>query len=101
MFKASIYHMIDLDNSKLTHKSISGGRATHSFNHVIDLKDTTLEGLKSKVKAQFGEAYDTYENSMYLAIPESEWAEVECSENYEAIFSEVIETAVELNLSEV
>jgi hypothetical protein len=35
MFKAEIMHMIDLDNSKLNHKSISGGRATHSFNHII------------------------------------------------------------------
>lgn len=99
MFKAEIFHSVDLDNSKQSHVSISGGRATHSFNHVMDLEDATLEGLKAKIKAQFGEAYDTYENSMYIGIPESEWSEAECPENYEAIISEVIETPV--NLSEV
>jgi hypothetical protein len=31
---------------------------------------------------------------MYLAIPENEWAEVECPENYEAIISQVVETPV-------
>jgi hypothetical protein len=94
MYKAGIFKMVDLDNSKIGHVSISGGRATHSFYHCYDIKDSTLEGLKAKIKAQFGEAYATYENSMYFAIPENEWAEVECPENYEAIISQVVETPV-------
>jgi hypothetical protein len=96
MFKAEIFKMIDLESSKLTHKSISGGRASHSFYHVLDLNDSTLEGLKAKIKAEFGESYDTYENSLYLAIPEDEWSEVECPENYEAIINEVTTKAVTL-----
>lgn len=96
MFKAEIYHLIDFDASKLDHKSISGGRATHSFNHCFTLTDSTLEDLKAKIKSQVGETYDTYENSMYIGIPESEWAEAECPENYEAIITKVTEEAVQL-----
>jgi hypothetical protein len=94
MFKATIMHIVDLDNSKLDHKSISGGRATHSFYEVMTLKDSTLEGLKGKIKDQFGEPYDTFLNNMYLAIPENEWSEADCPENYEAIITEVTETEV-------
>lgn len=89
MFQAQIFHTVDLDSSKLDHRSISGGRATHSFNHVMTLKASTLDELKAKIKSQFGKAYDTHENSMYLSIDESEWSEVECPENYEAIITEV------------
>jgi len=96
MFKAEIMHMIDLDNSKLNHKSISGGRATHSFNHIMTLTDSTLEGLKSKIIAQFGQPYDIYENKMYLSIDQSDWSEVECPENYEAIVYEVDQKEVTL-----
>lgn len=94
MFKAEIYKMVYLENSTKTHVSISGGRATHNFYHVMNLKADTLEGLKSKIKDQFGETYGTYENSIYIAIPESEWEEKECPENYEAVVTEVSETKV-------
>jgi hypothetical protein len=96
MFKATIMHSVDLENSKENHVSISGGRATHGFNEVMTLKDSTLEGLKGKIKDQFGEPYDTYLNNMYLAIPENEWSELNCPENYEAIITKVTEIEVML-----
>lgn len=101
MFKATILHSIDLDNSQLKHKSISGGRATHSLNQVMTLEDSTLDGLKAKIHDQFGNPYDTYENSMYLTIPENEWNEQECPENYEAIITQVSEEPVLLDSLEI
>jgi hypothetical protein len=101
MFKAVILHLIDLDNSKLEHKSISGGKATHSLNQIMTLEDSTLEGLKVKIQKQFGQTYDIYENSMYLTIPETEWAEQECPENYEAIITQVSEGPVMLDSLEI
>lgn len=101
MFKATILHSIDLDNSKLNHRSISGGKTTHSLNEVMTLKDSTLDGLKAKIYDQFGKPYDTYENSMYLTIPENEWSEQECPENYEAIITQVSEEAVILDSLEI
>lgn len=96
MYKAEIYHSVDLENSKQSHVSISGGKATHSFNYITTLNATNLLDLKLKVMSQYGKPYDTYENSMYLSIPESDWNEAECPENYEAIFSEVSEVKVKL-----
>lgn len=101
MFKADILHSIDLDNSKLEHRSISGGKATHSLNEVMTLTDSTLDGLKVKIEKQFGKPYDTYENSMYLAIPENEWAEQECPENYVAFITQVTEEPVMLDSLEL
>jgi len=101
MFKAVILHLIDLDNSKLKHKSISGGKATHSLNQFMTLEDPTLEGLKTKIENQLGKAYEVNENSMYLTIPENEWAEQECPENYEAIITQVSEKPVMLDSLEL
>jgi hypothetical protein len=96
MYKAEIFHMIDLENSSLSHKSISGGRATHSFNQIETITSITLESLKTKITDNYGLPYDAQDNSLYLGISESEWSELECPENYEAIITLVNEEPVSL-----
>ena len=93
-YKAEIFKMVDLENSKHNHVVISGGKATHSFYHVTNLTAETLEKLLDDIKSNFGEIYDHYENRLSISIPEDQWEESECPENYEAYISAIEETQV-------
>ncbi len=97
-FKAEIFHCIDLMESKKKHVSISGGQASHSFNFIETITSDTLENLKKKVFEKYGPSYDSSENKLFLAIPEKEWSENECPENYETIFTQCNE--IEINMEE-
>lgn len=96
-FKAEIYHSVDLTESKQTHVSISGGKATHSFNYIDSLKANTLDELKKLINKKYGEIYDQDEDKFYINIPESDWSEKECYENYEAFISKITEHDINLN----
>lgn len=93
---ASVYLFRDLENSKLAHKSITGTRATHSFEHVNEHKGSDLVELKKRMEHFYGPSYDVDVESgfHFHSIEESEWSEAECPENYEIIYKEVTEKVV-------
>lgn len=96
-YKAEIFHSIDFTESKLNHVSISGGKATHSFNHVDTMEAKTLKELKRLVQKKYGEFYDFHEDCAYISVEESEWQEVDCHENYSVYVTKVSETKIKVD----
>jgi len=93
-YKAVTYHHIDLENSVNTHVSISGGRATHSFLPHKNIRAESLSELLNKLKTEYGDAYDKYENILYFSIAEDQWDESDCQEYYEAFITEITEIEI-------
>lgn len=88
-YKATVYKFTDLIESKVDHKSISGGVATHIFEFVEELKADNLAELQSKIESFYGKPYDECNDMLYYTIPEKEWNSLDCPENYEAIIEKV------------
>jgi hypothetical protein len=74
-YKAEIYLFIDLSESEEKHVSISGTRATHSFNYVETIKDKVFDYLLNTVKLRYGEFYDVIENRIFISIDKRYWSE--------------------------
>jgi hypothetical protein len=85
-YKASIYHCIDLEDSKEKHITNKGHRATFSFNEIAFYEDKDLLSLKNKIISLYGEDFEIDDNKLHLKIPVSQWSEKECPEYYEVYF---------------
>jgi hypothetical protein len=88
-YKATVYKLTDLSESKVEHKSISGGKATHSFNFIEERKADNLAELESQIESVYGKSYDECDGVLYYGIPEKEWENQDCPEDYEVIFEKV------------
>lgn len=88
-YKATIYKFTDLIESKVEHKSISGGIATHNFEFIEELKAANLAELEAKIESLYGKPYDECDDTLYYIIPDKDWNNSECPENYEAIIEKV------------
>jgi hypothetical protein len=97
MFKALIFHSVDLINSSKNYVSISGGKATHRFYLLNEMTDSDLNNLMINVRKQYGTSYDSHENIDYLVVEECDWVEVDCHEHYEIHYYNVSETPVILS----
>ena len=83
MFELKSYIFRDLSESLNSHKSISGGKASHSIDHYETKTFGTLKELIEYIMRHYAPIdYDEY-NEDYLAhIDESLWNEKECPEYY-------------------
>lgn len=89
-FTAEVFCFRDLEQSKREHKSISGGRATHQFFKLVDIKRDTLIEAMAEVKRIYGEHYDYNEGMMYIDVDARQWDDKDCPEHLQVRFYETI-----------
>lgn len=95
MFELKVYIFTDLCESKNDHRSISGGKATHSLDHYDTKTFGTLKDLNEYIMRHYAPIeYDEVNESYVSHIDESLWNETECFEYYMLNINQVIKRPI-------
>lgn len=90
MFELEVLRFTDLIESKQDHKSISGGKATHSMVDYETKTFNTLKDLNEYIMRRYAPIeYDEHNESYISLISEDCWNEEECPEHYILNINEV------------